>query len=101
MTTQKRLAALLLIAALLVSVAACTKAPTPPDSTLGTEGTPGTTPDTSQPPVTQTAKELTDWVTYLTTVNEMETFNILYSQNNKELQVLTKVFMAHKKELLG
>lgn len=89
MTTQKRLAALLLIAALLVSVAACTKAPTPPDSTLGTEGTPGTTPDTSQPPVTQTAKELTDWVTYLTTVNEMETFNILYSQNNKELQVLT------------
>ena len=30
-----------------------------------------------------------DWVTYLTLANEMETFNILYSQNNKELRVLT------------
>ena len=33
-----------------------------------------------------------NWVTYLTLANEMETFNILYSQNNKELQVLTNCF---------
>ena len=33
-----------------------------------------------------------NWVTYLTLANEMETFNILYSQNNRELQVLTNCF---------
>ncbi|HUM61531.1 MAG TPA: ABC transporter substrate-binding protein, partial [Clostridia bacterium] len=35
------------------------------------------------------AEPITDFVTYQTTANEMETFNILYSQYAKELDVLT------------
>ena len=40
-------------------------------------------------PAVAQADEITDLYTYQTQVNEMETFNILYSQSAKELDVLT------------
>ena len=42
-------------------------------------------------PAVAQADEITDLYTYQTQVNEMETFNILYSQSSKELDVLTNM----------
>ncbi len=45
--------------------------------------------DDDTPPVTE---EITDWVTYQTITAEMETFTFQYSQNSKELDILTNCF---------
>ncbi len=89
---MKKIVALLLAAVMVLSLAACgggsnttTAAPqaSTPEATKD-----NTNPTQSTTPVTPAKEEIKDWVTYLTSANEMETFNILYSQNNKELQVL-------------
>ncbi|MEA5040560.1 MAG: ABC transporter substrate-binding protein [Clostridiaceae bacterium] len=87
---KKALAVLLAASMLLGMLCGCTTTPQNENGTTG-ETTPGeTTPGTDTPGGDTSASEpITDWVTYLTTNNEMETFNILYSQRNQELRVLT------------
>ena len=95
---KKLLAILLTVCFMLGVFAACTNDNTPAN-TNGPEGNnnenPGQTQTQTQAPMSSgldlsVSKEpKKDWVTYLTLANEMETFNILYSQNNKELRVLT------------
>lgn len=97
---MKKLLAFVLAAAMVFTLTACGGGSTPTTEapkTTTTAATPGTTasgqttaatPETTAPPA-PAANEVTDWVHYLTQVNEMETFNILFSQANKELQVLT------------
>ena len=62
-----------------------TGATQPQGTTTGSE--PATT--TAAPAETSSKKPLKDLLTYQTVANEMETFNILYSQSSKELDVLT------------
>ena len=89
---KKTLAILLSVAMLLGMLAGCTPAETTPtDPVTPTDPTTPTDPAAPVEP-TPAANEVTDWVTYLTLANEMETFNILYSQNNKELRILTNCF---------
>lgn len=95
---KKLLAILLTVCFMLGVFAACTNDNTPAN-TNGPEGNnnenPGQTQTQTQAPMSSgldlsVSKEpKKDWVTYLTLANEMETFNILYSQTNKELRVLT------------
>lgn len=47
---------------------------------------------TPKEPQKKQAEELTDWVTWQTVAGEMETFNFQYSQNAKELDVLSNCF---------
>lgn len=97
---KKLLAILLTVCFMLGVFAACTNDNTPAN-TNGPEGNNNENPGQTQTQ-TQTQAPMSsgldlsvskepkkDWVTYLTLANEMETFNILYSQNNKELRVLT------------
>ena len=91
---KKLLAILLTVCFMLGVFAACTNDNTPAN-TNGPEGNnnenPGQTqtqtqtqaPMSSGLDLSASDKPLKDWVTYLTLANEMETFNILYSQNNK------------------
>ena len=94
---KKLLAILLTVCFMLGVFAACTN-----DNTPANTNEPASNNNNENPGQTQTntpvsegldlsvSKEpIKDWVTYLTLANEMETFNILYSQNNKELRVLT------------
>ena len=97
-STMKKLLAILLTVCFMLGVfAACTN-----DNTPANTNEPASNNNNENPGQTQTntpvsegldlsvSKEpIKDWVTYLTLANEMETFNILYSQNNKELRVLT------------
>lgn len=82
---MKKTLAILLSAGMLIGMlAGC--APTKDPADTGAQTGP-TTAGTTAPPAQ--AKEITDWVHYQTLANEMETFNILFSQNNKELSVLS------------
>lgn len=80
---KKALAILLSVGMLIGMLAGC--APKKDPATTGAQT--GDTTATTAAPVS--AKEITDWVHYQTTANEMETFNVLFSQNNKELSVLS------------
>jgi ABC-type oligopeptide transport system, periplasmic component len=87
---MKKTLAILLSAAMLLSLlcgctSGTTSGETTPDETTPTETTPGeTTPSETSADRTP----ITDWVTSELTANEMETFNILYSQRNPDLKVL-------------
>ena len=94
---KKLLAILLTVCFMLGVFAACTN-----DNTPANTNEPASNNNNENPGQTQTNTPVSegldlsvskepkkDWVTYLTLANEMETFNILYSQNNKELRVLT------------
>lgn len=85
---MKKALALVLAAIMILSLAACTKNNNTPSPSNSGTNTPGNSSDPAGP-ATPAVEEVKDWVHYLTQVNEMETFNILYSQANKELQVLT------------
>ncbi len=50
------------------------------------------TPTSEQEPVKKTAEEKTDWVYWQASASEMETFCYQYSQNAKELDVLSNCF---------
>ena len=101
---KKLIAVLLTVCFMLGILAACSNGDTSVDTgtTTDTTNNSGTTTTgettTTTTPVSEgldlsvSDEPVTDWVTYLTLANEMETFNILYSQNNKELRVLTNCF---------
>ena len=94
---KKRLSKLVAIAAAASLVlGGCSSNPTstpttgstePQGTTTGTEQTTAAT--TAAPAETSSKKPLKELLTYQTVANEMETFNILYSQSAKELDVLT------------
>jgi len=76
---KKTLAILLSVAMLLAVLSGCAKKTTTGDTT-----TTGGDTTTEEKPA-----ELTDYRWCLTQANEMETFNVLYSQSNPDLRILT------------
>ena len=88
-THQSKALALLLTLCLLTAMfAGCNTETTTPDPTPGDPATPGTDPVPGDPAADK-PEEITDWVFSMTLSQELETFNILYSQQSVELTILS------------
>ncbi len=89
--SAKKLLALALAASMMLAACGETAAPSTPSETPSTPSTPVETPTTPSAPVEEKKEEIKDLVMYQTAANELDTFNMLYSQSQSSSDVLANL----------